>query len=548
MRIHKHFVSVGGRRVHYLRGGAGPALVVLHASACSAKVVRPLIETFGRRFTVLAFDNPGFGLSDKLAVPQPSIEDLADALAETLAALGVAHTAVYGRHTGASIAAEFAARHPGRTAMLLTDGYPILSGDYDEARIARYLQPIVPTWDGGHLLWLWFRYREQHAFWPWNAQALANRADTDIPDTDFLHRGVVEFLEAGNDYRLGYAAPFRHDALGVFGRLTVPACFGSRPGDWLHRVARLYPAGTWHEVLPREAAAAAEAELGLLERHPARAAPPPAPAAAPLCGRTTLDYVDIGNASLLVRRSGAAAAGKVPLLVLHHAPGSSALYDDLVRAGTPALAIDLPGHGESDPLPGNPQTVEAWADAALATLRTLGIPKARLYGHNGGAAVAVELALRAPERVQSLALDCPVVLPPALRERWLAEGVPDVRPSWEGAHLLRAWHHLRDGELWWPWFDRRRTAIRTHEPRIDPEALTLRVREALKQPESYAPAWRAVLSYPFAERVAGVAVPLALLGAPGDPFAPALPAARALLPGAAFHQVADTAEARSACL
>ena len=102
MKITKHFVTVGKRRVHYLRAGSGPALAMLHASPCSAKVMRPLLPVFGERFTCLAFDTPGFGLSDKLAMPKPRIEDFADALAETLAALGVEQVATYGRHTRSS--------------------------------------------------------------------------------------------------------------------------------------------------------------------------------------------------------------------------------------------------------------------------------------------------------------------------------------------------------------------------------------------------------------------------------------------------------------
>ena len=99
MEITKHFVTVGERRVHYLRAGSGPALAILHASPCSAKVMRPLLPVFGERFTCLALDAPGFGLSDKLPIPKPRIEDFADALAETLAALGVEHIAAYGRQS-----------------------------------------------------------------------------------------------------------------------------------------------------------------------------------------------------------------------------------------------------------------------------------------------------------------------------------------------------------------------------------------------------------------------------------------------------------------
>jgi pimeloyl-ACP methyl ester carboxylesterase len=549
MRITRHFATVGSRRVHYLRAGSGPALVLLHASACSAKVMRPLIARFAEGFTVLAPDSPGFGLSDRLPVEQPSVEDLADGVRDWLDVLGVTHTAIYGRHTGASIAVEFAARHPGRTAMALADGYPILTADFPEERLAAYLQPIRPTWDGGHLVWLWFRYRDQHSFWPWNAQDLAHRADTDIPDLDFLHRGVVEFLEAGNDYRLGYRAPFRHDALGAFGRLRVPVCFGTRPGDWLHQNAALYPAGTWHEVMDRDAARAAGQEYAILRRHPADATVPPAPACAALPGRTVTDYVDLGDASLLVRSSGE-GRGR-PLVVLPHVPGSSRLYDDLVLAlgnRRPVLAFDYPGHGESDPLPGNPQSVAAWAEAVGRALVRLGATDVDLYGHNAGAAVALELAAAASVRVGRMVLDAPIAAPAEQRaveaERWS----PDVTPAWDGGHLLRAWHHARDQELWWPWYDRRLAAIRGHEPRIDPDALTLRVREAIKQPANYQAAWRAAWLYPVREKLAAAAVPAALLCAGADGFAPLLPYAVAARPDATVLGVADDAAARAAAI
>ena len=80
MKITKHFVTVGKRRVHYLRAGGGPARAMLHASPCSAKVMRPLLPIFGERFACFAFDTPGCGLSDKLPIPKPRVEDFADAL------------------------------------------------------------------------------------------------------------------------------------------------------------------------------------------------------------------------------------------------------------------------------------------------------------------------------------------------------------------------------------------------------------------------------------------------------------------------------------
>ena len=522
MRITKHFVTVGKRRVHYLRAGRGPALALLHASPCSAKVMRPLMPVFGERFTTLAFDTPGFGLSDKLAAPAPSVEDFADALAETLDALGIEHVATYGRHTGASIAVEFAARHPRRCAMALADGFAVFARRYSEEELERYLEPIVPAWDGAHLTHLWFRYRDQHVFWPWNKQTQAARSDADVPDLDFLHRGVVELLEAGNDYRIGYAAPFRHRALEAIPDLKVPVCFGNRPGDSMYRTRPLYPPSAWQEVMPRELGPATLAERELLTRHPARGTPPEAPRCAPLPGRTTTDYVDIGETQMFVRVAGDLRG--LPTLLLHHAPGSSALYDSRVMQMAPALAPDLPGNGESDPLPGNPQDPASHAAALERLLERLGIRELRLYGHNGGAAVAVELAHRLGSRVREITLDAPCFLGEADRVRLAPRYAPSVTPVWEGSHWLRAWHHLRDSELWWPWFERSHRAVRAAEPRIDPVALTARVREAMKQPASYAPAWEAALGYAWRERLAGVKTPIRLRADPDDVFAHLLPA------------------------
>lgn len=548
MKITKHFVTVGSRRVHYLRAGHGPAVALLHSSPCSAKVLRPIMEVFGERFTALAFDTPGFGMSDKLAIAAPSVEDFADAQAETLAVLGVDHVATYGRHTGASIAVEFAARHPERCAMALADGFAIFARAYTDAELDAYLEPIVPTWDGAHLLHLWFRYRDQHAFWPWNNQTAAGRSDADIPDLDFLQRGVIELLEAGDDYRIGYAAPFRHRALGVIPDLKVPVCFGTRPGDSMHKTRSLVPTTAWSEVLPREVDAATLAERALLERHPARGTPPPAPRCAAMPGRITTDFVEIDGAQVLVRSVGDIGSGTAPLLLLHHAPGSSMLYDALlaeIGKSRPVLAFDLPGHAESEALPGNPQTIAAWVATATKVLAHLGIDHLFVYGHNGGAAVAVELARSLGDRVKGITLDAPLFISDSDRARLPTDYAPAVEPTWEGAHWLRAWHHVRDSELWWPWFERTRRNVRPGPSNIDPAHLTLRVREAMKQPASYQPAWRANVGYAWREALAAVTCPVLLLAAPEDTFAHLLPAVLGGKPGAVSLAIEDQAQSRA---
>jgi pimeloyl-ACP methyl ester carboxylesterase len=521
MNITQHFITVGSRRVHYLRSGQGPAVCMLHASPCSSKVMRPLMAIFSQHFTCLAFDTPGFGLSDPLPLASPSVEDFADALAETLSALGIEQVATYGRHTGASIAVEFAARHPARCSMALADGFAVFAAPYTQEELDLYLEPIVAQWDGAHLLRLWFRYRDQHVFWPWNKQLDTHRSDTDVPDLDFLHRGVVELLQAGNGYRVGYAAPFRHRALGVVDDLKVPVCFGNRAGDSMYLTRHLYPEGLWMSDVPRDFEAASAHEVQLLRTYPASGVVPEPPACQALDGRLNECTLSFEGVQLAIRWLGDIHA-RTPVLLLHHAPGSCRLYEKaMLSIGLehPIVSFDLPGHGESDPLSGNPQDHDTWRRAAGAVIDHLGVEQMHVWGHQGGAALACAIACVDPGRVASVVLDAPLWVGEPLRTALLEQGIPDVTPSAEGAHWLRAWHHARDSELWWPWFDKRHANKKNQASQIDPEHINARVLHEMKQPASFKAAWVANWTFDWAASLDLLKMPVMCLSADNDTFA-----------------------------
>lgn len=539
--VSRHFVTVGQRRVHYSRAGSGPVVVILHASPVSFKASELVQRVYAEHFTVLAFDTPGFGLSDPLPLEQPEIEDFADALAETLDALGIDRVAVHGRHTGAQIAVEFAARHPTRCSMAITDGFPIFDEPVRDTRPNSYLLPIVPKWDGSHLLWLWYRYREQYVFWPWNAPDAAHRADCDMPEPSFIQRGVLELLEAGDGYRVGYASAYRHRGLEVLKDLKVPVCFGWRPGDSLYEHRKRQPAECWGEVFPRDAEEAARAEAQCLLEHPAQVGAPPAPACTPLPGRSTTNYIDLGSSQVLVRRrpptSPSDGAAQSPIVLIHPLPGSSALLEPLMEAlssttGREVISFDLPGSGESIQASNDGMSVQALARSTIEILDLLGVERSDLAGHQGGACVAVEMASLAPDRFGKLVLDAPACLPSdqrhILASRWLEQLGPTT-PTEDGLHLLRIWHMRRDMSLWWPWFERARGHTRSGPISIHPDQLTLEVREMIKQIDNLSPALAAVLTYPMAERLQGLARPVALSARSGDPWAPCLPTAAAAL-------------------
>jgi len=74
----------------------------------------------------------------------------------------------------------------------------------------------------------------------------------------------------------------------------------------------------------------------------------------------------------------------------------------LAHHGHSVLAVDLPGHSQSD---GPPLAdVEACADWVLAMLDAAGVDQAALVGHSMGSLIAMEAAARAPQRVTRLVM------------------------------------------------------------------------------------------------------------------------------------------------
>jgi pimeloyl-ACP methyl ester carboxylesterase len=550
MQPSRHFISVGAgatqRWVHYTRAGDGPPVLLLHASATSSGEMALAQSVFARDFTAIAFDTPGYGLSEPLRLDRaPQLEDYADGLTEVLDALGVGPAAAYGRHTGASIAVEFGRRHPSLCTMVLTDGYPIWTADERERMLGGYLPALVPSWDGAHLLWSWFRYRDQHVFWPWFDWRAEKRATRDVPPLEFLQRGALEFLLAGDGYRVGYSAAFRHDGGLALDGITVPVCLGTRSSDLIHPMRDRAPPQSWRIEAPTDPLAAAVMERELLHQHPAPVRPFIAPPCLPVPGRASPDFLAVGDSRLLMRR--VFGTGET-ILIIPEIPGSTAWLAPLLDAlPGPAIAFDLPGLGESDVDGEFVPSVEDWAHRLFAALDAAGVGRVRIYAHRGGCAVAVAMALAAPDRVGALLLDAPLCVPDAVRVGLVETYAPDVSLSWDGSHMIRVWHHLRDQEFWWPWFDRRQAAALPTDPAIDPTILTIRAAACLRQPRHYRAAWQAIWRYDLLTGLALVIPPVAIAASPGEAFGH-LAGAAAALAGRPVAVLPDDIAAKAAAI
>jgi 3-oxoadipate enol-lactonase len=102
----------------------------------------------------------------------------------------------------------------------------------------------------------------------------------------------------------------------------------------------------------------------------------------------------------------AAGQGTPVLLIMGHLYSARMWYPLLpaLTRSHRAISFDNRGTGESATTPG--VTIADFAADALAVLDAAGVPKAHVYGVSMGGGIALEFALRHPERTQSLILGC----------------------------------------------------------------------------------------------------------------------------------------------
>jgi pimeloyl-ACP methyl ester carboxylesterase len=119
-----------GDRFSYMEAGgeAAPPLILLHGIGANSLHWRFQFAAFADRFRVIAWNAPGYVLSDPLRAETPDGDDYADALADFLTALGVGDFDVLANSFGTRVAQCFVARHPGRIMRAVFTGASVAAG------------------------------------------------------------------------------------------------------------------------------------------------------------------------------------------------------------------------------------------------------------------------------------------------------------------------------------------------------------------------------------------------------------------------------------
>jgi pimeloyl-ACP methyl ester carboxylesterase len=470
--------------------------VLVHPGIANASFLLPLLQRLAAHHTCFAFDSAGFGCSDPGPAQPASIADLTEVLAAAMHELQFPAVPVYGYHSGAVVALELAHRQPQLVSGLILDGLPLFTpAEVKELFSSDFAPPLRVDELGGHFSRTWTRFRDQTTFYPWYARTPEHMIPQELAAApEIVHTWMSYFFRSAKHYAGPFLGAHTYGAVAAqrLSALQMPAAFLMADNDLLAKHARRFPPLQPRQRMIRLAATPEvrhQQLLELLREFAAHAAAPDdmAPgSASQAASGITRDYVDLPSGQMLVRHSGPAQAPII--LLLHDAPGSARELEPLIvalAATHRVYAFDLPGCGESEPLPDATRSLGHYAAVLQQACRDLGIERAAVYGRGFGASLAIEFARNAPALASQLLLHG--VLLPTDEERadLRAHYAPPIAIEATGGHWYQTWLMLRDSLLYWPWYRRTRASQRRAAADFGAQRLHDWTFEVMKQIHAY---------------------------------------------------------------
>ncbi|MBC2669877.1 alpha/beta fold hydrolase [Novosphingobium piscinae] len=137
-------------------GSPRPPVILLHQNPSSGFEYEPLIAALAGERRVIAFDTPGYGMSDPPPAP-PGMAGYAAAFSEGLDALArdgllAGPVDLYGFHTGTLLGAELAILRPDLVRRVAMTGIPLFPADEAAARLRSALDHPAPDEAGTVIL------------------------------------------------------------------------------------------------------------------------------------------------------------------------------------------------------------------------------------------------------------------------------------------------------------------------------------------------------------------------------------------------------------
>ena len=131
-----------GDRFSYMEAGPPDAfpLLLLHGIGANSMHWRFQLAGLSDRWRVIAWNAPGYMLTDALVQDEPDSRAYADAVQDFLTALGIDRVHILGNSFGSRVAQCFAAHYPGRIDRLVMTGTGIGQRDIPAERRAAALE------------------------------------------------------------------------------------------------------------------------------------------------------------------------------------------------------------------------------------------------------------------------------------------------------------------------------------------------------------------------------------------------------------------------
>jgi pimeloyl-ACP methyl ester carboxylesterase len=239
--MRRGYVDTPAGQVHYReRPGDVPAIAFLHQTPSSSLMWDRVMACYPAGRRLLAFDTPGFGLSDPPGErPDNGIAHYAHSIIGALDGLGIERFDIAGVHTGAVIGAEIGAQVPGRIGRIVLLGMVVVTPEEGRGR----LDEIIP----------WQRDTRGDYLCERLVPAMRVRVTTDDPG--HFADELLAVMQAGPNWWWAYDGVFSYDARARLPLVTSPTLVAVGDADepamfgWCKLAAELAPDAEYR-VLP----------------------------------------------------------------------------------------------------------------------------------------------------------------------------------------------------------------------------------------------------------------------------------------------------------
>ncbi|MBS3907321.1 MAG: alpha/beta hydrolase [Syntrophaceae bacterium] len=113
------FVTVDGKKVHYVEAGDGPPIILIHGFLYHAVMWKKNIDALAGKFKVYAIDLWGWGYSERLGEKEYGFERYGKQIVGFMDALNIKKAALAGQSMGGGISVYVAAHYPEKVDRLI---------------------------------------------------------------------------------------------------------------------------------------------------------------------------------------------------------------------------------------------------------------------------------------------------------------------------------------------------------------------------------------------------------------------------------------------